>query len=431
MAFKIWGSGLVPSHRAQWRGLFSAGIAAILMSPAYGASNELRLEDAIRLTIDLNPGLKQYPLQYELLNARKHSASLKPALQLGAEIENIGGSGNYSGTNVAESTLSLSSVLERGRKRAARIDEVDQQISTATLERELAVTNLAAEVAEQFTKVAAAQEAVIIKQVEVELQQQIEREVAKRVRAGASPDAELLRVRAAVADSEGKLSAANNQLTTERLKLSSFWLAGGTDAYHVQASLYQLPAPLPVQQLDELAEANPEILLLVQRIATQDAAIKRVDANSSTDIGWRLGVRNFAETDDTAFTLGFELPLFSGGRNRSATTESQLEKQSLQLQKMQAVWRFKQRLQELNQRLIASNTEAQTLAGDILPLQQQALAETKKAYNRGRYSFTELAAEQRRLNELKQRQLDAATRSHLINIELERLLGQTLPHSSR
>lgn len=431
MDFKISGSGLVPSHWAQWRGLIIAGITAALMSPAYGASSELRLEDAVRLTIELNPRLKQYPLRHDLLNARRHGATLKPALHIGAELENIAGSGGYKGTEAAESTLSLFSVLERGGKRAARMEEIDQQVVTATLERGQAVANLAADVAQQFTQVVAAQETVIIQRTALTLQQRIEQEVDKRVQAGAAPDAELLRARAAVAETQGKLQAAISQLAIDRIGLSSFWLAGEEADYHVNAQLYELPQPLTSLRLDKLAESNPNVALLTQRITSQDAVIRRVNADSATDIGWSVGLRNFAETDDTAFTVGIDLPLFAGSRNRSAKAESELEKQRLRLEKTQAVWNFKRRLQALNRQLIASNADAKNISEKVLPLQEQALTETKKAYNRGRYSFAELAAEQGRLNALKQRKLEAATRSHLINIELERLLGQTVPLSNR
>lgn len=431
MTFKVFGLSHALSHRVRWRGFIVAGIATILVNPAYAEPSELGLDDAIRLTLDLNPTLKQYPLRYDMLRARKQSASLRPAFQIGAEIENVGGTGGYNNSSVAESTLSLSSVFERGGKRGARAEEVDEQINTVVLERQQAVTNLAAEVALQFVQVAAAQETVTIKQAAVTLQQRIEREVSKRVKAGAAPDAELLRVQAAVALRVSEREAAISELTIERNKLSSFWLAEKQTNYRVKATLYQLPQPLSSPKLNELAERNPEVALLTQRMTTQDAVIRRVDADSATDIGWRLGVRNFAETDDTAFTLGLELPLFSGSRNRGAVAESQLEIERLQLQRDQSIWVFKRRLQELNQKLIASNAETQTLVENVVPLQQQALNETQRAYNRGRYGFTELASEQRRLNELKQRMLEGATRSHKINIELERLLGQTSSHSNR
>jgi cobalt-zinc-cadmium efflux system outer membrane protein len=429
MTSKVLGLSHVLSRRIRWRGFIVAGIATILMNPAYAEPRELGLDDAIRLTLDLNPALKQYPLRYEMLSARKQSASLRPALQIAAEIENVGGSGSYNGTDSAESTLSLFSVLERGDKRAARAEEIDQQISTVALQRQQAVTNLAADVALQFIQVAAAQEAVTIKQADLTLQQRIEREVSKRVDAGAAPDAELLRVQAASALRKSELTTAKSQLTIERNKLSSFWLEEKQNAYRVNAKLYQLPQPPSAASLDELAESNPEVALLAQRIRAQDSVAKRIDADSAADIGWRFGMRNFSETDDTAFSLGFELPLFAGSRNRGALTESQLEKQRLQLQRTEAVWLFKRRLQELHQRLISSNAETQTLVDSVVPLQERALKETQRAYNRGRYSFAELAAEQGRLNDLKQRTLEGAARSHRINIELERLLGQTMPNS--
>ena len=415
------------------RCVVAVAMALTLAGPAYSQDKALALIDAIRLAIDLNPSMREYPLRYDSLRALQQTAALRPAINLGVELENVAGSGSFSGTDAAESTLSLFSVVERGGKRAARREIVAQQMSHAELQRQQAVINLAADVAQQFIQVAATQEKLAIKQAALTLQQRIQKDVSKRVEAGAAPDAELLRIKAAVAEHKAELATVSTELAIQRRTLTAFWSLKGDNDFHVAAKLLQLPTALGSINIDELAEGSPQVALLTQQIALQTAVTEGVRAEAASDWGWRVGARHFADTDDTAFSLGLEIPLFSTRRNQGAEVQSQLEGQRIQQQRDVAVWRFKQRLQALNAQLEASNAEVRSLRDTAVPLRQQAFEETQRAYNRGRYSFAELAAEQRGLMVSQQRVLEAATRSHQINIELERLLGQigsdSAPHS--
>ncbi len=54
MTSKFLGLSHVLSRRLRWREFIVAGIATILMNPAYAEPSELGLDDAIRLTLDLN-----------------------------------------------------------------------------------------------------------------------------------------------------------------------------------------------------------------------------------------------------------------------------------------------------------------------------------------------------------------------------------------
>jgi cobalt-zinc-cadmium efflux system outer membrane protein len=70
--------------------------------------------------------------------------------------------------------------------------------------------------------------------------------------------------------------------------------------------------------------------------------------------------------------------------------------------------------------------EAGTLRGEIIPQLEQALSRTEYAYERGRYSYLELADVQRELLQARRRVADVAADFHTIRIEIERLTGQSL-----
>ena len=95
-------------------------ICTLLLGRSALAAEALSLEQAIQLTLQNNPTLHQYTFKDTILKRQKQTSSLSPAFEVSAEVENVAGSGDTSGFDVAESTIALSSVLELGGKRRAR-----------------------------------------------------------------------------------------------------------------------------------------------------------------------------------------------------------------------------------------------------------------------------------------------------------------------
>jgi len=80
----------------------------------------LSLRDAMARTLADSPTLATYPWRERADDARVLQAGLGPNPELAAEIENIGGSGVYSGTSAMNLTFALSQVIELGDKRDNR-----------------------------------------------------------------------------------------------------------------------------------------------------------------------------------------------------------------------------------------------------------------------------------------------------------------------
>ncbi len=72
-----------------------------------------------------------------------------------------------------------------------------------------------------------------------------------------------------------------------------------------------------------------------------------------------------------------------------------------------------------------------TLRDAVLPQAQQALEQTQYGYERGRFSYLELAVAQRELLELESAAIDAAADSQQMLCEIERLTGQALAETPR
>lgn len=107
-------------------------LLGVLSESAFAQSPQplLSLERAIANTLAQNPQLHQFSLKHEALLGRRESYDLSPSLNAGVEIENLAGSGNFSSTQSAEITLALSSVIELGGKRSARVSVANSQIQS-------------------------------------------------------------------------------------------------------------------------------------------------------------------------------------------------------------------------------------------------------------------------------------------------------------
>lgn len=73
---------------------------------------QLTLPQAVANALEKNPILKVFPLRQQAAEARRETANLLPGYSIGIEAENLAGSGEYSGANNAEYTLSIGSVIE-------------------------------------------------------------------------------------------------------------------------------------------------------------------------------------------------------------------------------------------------------------------------------------------------------------------------------
>ncbi|MBU0868643.1 MAG: hypothetical protein KJ876_10995, partial [Alphaproteobacteria bacterium] len=68
--------------------------------------------------------------------------------------------------------------------------------------------------------------------------------------------------------------------------------------------------------------------------------------------------------------------------------------------------------------------EADAIQGQVLPLAEEALSEVRFGYQRGFFSFADLAAAQTASVDAAMRTVDAAREYHEAKVELDRLTGR-------
>ncbi len=106
-------------------------------APMKEPTGVLTLREALALALTENPELAPFAWQARANEARILQAGLRHNPELGLQVEDIVGTGSFSGAREAQTTLQLSQVIELGGKRAARTEVASQGRGMAKSEYEL------------------------------------------------------------------------------------------------------------------------------------------------------------------------------------------------------------------------------------------------------------------------------------------------------
>lgn len=324
------------------RGILLAYSSALLLSSpihnSQAASTEnLSLPSALQRAIQQNPGLKVFSFRQQSLQSQRQSAGLKPGYRLGLEAENFAGSGSLSGIDQAEFSLSLSSSIELGGKRSARTELSNSSLALLEARRQVAALSLLGDVTRRYIDVVAAQQRIELARSNLSLAQSTEKEVQKRARAGATPEAEVKRAQAVVAQARLTLLSEQQQLKYAKTSLSALWGSQQADFSIADGDLYQFDKDVEFATLSQRLLSNPAVQVFAEQSRVKAAELRLAKTQASMDLDWSVGVRQFQASDDSALIAGFSLPLFSSKRNRSAVSQASAAQEQVSAEKAAAL----------------------------------------------------------------------------------------------
>lgn len=392
---------------------------------SHRSDRTLSLKEALEATLANHPKIKAFGYRLEAQRARIESAGQRPALETSIDIENAVGTGDFEASDAAEITLGVSSLLERGNKRAARITEAQRAIELLSVEQQLQALDVLAETSRRFIDVAGAQRALELAQERTQQNQRTLEFVASRVEAARSPRTEKLSAEIELRAAQLALENARRELEAAQFALASQWSASD-ERPRVDAAL-DLLAPLP--PFDVLARQIEDIPDL-QRYAAEErvleAQVRLAQTQGVADWRWMAGVRRLEEFDEQALVVGLSIPLGTRRRNAPAMREAQnmlaqaphqLEAARLELlNALYSHWQAMRQAQQVHD----------SIATEQLPLAREALELTERGYRIGRFPYRELSAAQQQVLALQAQALAAASRYHSTRIEVERLTGARL-----
>lgn len=394
------------------------------------AVTSLDLREAIARTLERSPELRTYSPARRAAEAERLQAGLRPNPELGATLENFAGTGEARGSQILETTLVLSQLIELGGKRAYRYGAADAALGTLNADYVVARLDALAETARRFTDVAQAQAKIEIANRAVTLAEGISNSVERRIRAGAASTAERNRVAVALIRARLDLQEARAERDARNVALASTWGATSADFDSVRANLEQLPPLMPLAPLLEQLKESPAFSRFVAERRLREAELKLARAQAVPNLTLGLGVRRLSATNDYSLVASLNVPLPVYNRNQGEIAAASARIELNDVQRDAAQLRIGSVIFGLYQEAVQARVRATTVQQEAIPQAEQALVLIERGFGNGRFSFLELADAQRQVLELREQAIAAFADAHRLDVEIERLTGQPIATST-
>ena len=401
--------------------LFSSLLFA--MEPA---NRPLTLNRAIKQAFENNPSLKVFSFRERRAVALAQGERQTPPLALSLDLENFSGTGDFESFNRAELSLALSSVLELGGKRQARVALSNARLNKLASERALKALDLSGEVTRAYIEVLVAQAALDLANDSLQLAGEVLASVSVRVRAGASPNVEQLRAEAAQGQAHLARMQQKDRLQRARMGLSLIWGDPQPQFSRVEGSLFKLAQAGSFDNLYARAVLNPSIQFLLSEGRLRKAETRLAQTAARADISWSIGVRSYGESDDRALLASLSVPLAVSRQNRFKRQAAQAAVDEVGIQHKLAELTLHARLYEAFHQRKTAIEAVSLLQATVIPRLEKAQREMRSAYERGCYSYLEWVAAQQDLLVARHALIRTAAAAHIYQSEIEQLTAEPL-----
>ncbi|MDO8802095.1 TolC family protein, partial [Phenylobacterium sp.] len=267
------------------------------------AAESLTLAEALTRAAAYDPSLPAAAARTRAAEAGVRQAGVRPNPSLGAELENVAGTGEYGLADRSEATLYYEQTWERGGKREARVDVARAELAVARSRASVRALDRLAEVQTAWVEALAAEAAIAVAEDRLALARRLEGEVERRVRAARDPLFSGERARTATAQARIDRDQALVAAEQARTLLASYW--GGGPVFELAASALE---PASVGLTGAITD-TPDLRLLATERDLSQARIGVERARAVQDPRWRAGLRHFGETNDVAVIIGGSIPL--------------------------------------------------------------------------------------------------------------------------
>jgi cobalt-zinc-cadmium efflux system outer membrane protein len=415
----------------------------LLLSPTTTFAQEIPmhavdLRSAISQTISMHPELKSFAIKAEVYSGYALQAGVQSRPQIGFAIEDALGTGEHSGFKSAQSSLSISWLLD-GELVKRKMETAKHYGSTVALEREVKALDLAAQTARYFIQVLVNKERLMLAKFSLKQAKNSLEAIDKRVKAGKSSLVDKLKAQAEVAKRELDVEDLTHEVDASKYQLFAQW--GGQDQEvnlsdlhkksKVIGSLLSLPNLSLTDNFDfddlfKKLKQTPSVSIFAtqKRIVQSEIELARIETKPL----WQLstGLRRYETTDDFGLVAGISIPFGDANQNEGQIRALRASQNQLQIESLALVHKLNTQLYVLIEQMKHSQHVIHAVTEKVIPVLEQAFEEAKKAYKVGMYSYTEWMNTQQELINAQSDLIGAYQNAHLNNIEIERLTGTSL-----
>lgn len=385
---------------------------------------DLTLAGVLSLVLTHSPDLQAYRLDIRVAEARELQARLLPNPEVGLEFENLAGSGDFSGVDALETTLSLAQTIPIGGDTDRRRELAEQDSEVVRWSYEAAKLDVLSQATRLYVMALTADRELSLAQQELELAKATEQITARRVEAGDASPIESTRAVVPVITAEVNLKQAQRERTAAYQRLALMWGGRQVSFDSVQGDLDAV-APIPdADTLVRYINDNPSVAKWAAEMSQQVAKRKLAEAEATPDLTGRVGVKHDAGNDDVALVVGVSLPITVFDRRQGDILATRLGASAAAERRRAAEQRIERMLSAAYSELASSRDAATAFKDKALPAAQEAYEMTQKAFEQGELTLIDVLDAQRTLFDLQRRYLDALRRYHLATTEIETLVGR-------
>lgn len=401
----------------------------IVTVPAEAAERAapISLPQALQRALAANPRLSAADRDIGIATGLKVQAGALPNPQLSFELDNALGSGKYSGTRSAETTLQLSQIVELPGKREARVAAGSAGVGTAVWQRRATELEVMSETAVAFIAVVSAQARVAVFDEHIARFDELIPLLQRRVQEGASSPAETQRAQVAADLFRADRERAKAQLSIARRDLAILMGEAAPDFGAAIGRLAAIGQPPPFASVVRAIEANPQLMRWTAVTAQRNAELILARLKPVPDLRIGAGWRHFQDTNDNAVRLDFSIPLpvFDQNAGNIMAAEALLARTAAE----RAVNRLL--LISLAGRaydsLKGALAELKLLRGSVIPNARSAADTIQSGYSQGRFTLLELLDIRGSLLQAQLREAEALQNFHVAVATIEGLIGTPLP----
>ncbi|MDF8335458.1 TolC family protein [Novosphingobium cyanobacteriorum] len=386
--------------------------------PTAGAQ-AFTLEQALAAAGTSSPGLNAAAADVRAAEAGRRVAGLRPNPEVQIQVENVGGTGQFRGTQSAETTTGLALPIELGGKRSARIAVADAQTDRARIEAAIAVADLTLNVTEAYVLAIAAERRVEISKQEADFATIGFRAASARVTAGAASPieqqrADVLRINADVALGKAQRDAIVARANLGRL-IGQPVSAPLDRAWFERIEGYGPVEPIAAQGTLALAAAEADLSIA-------SAQVRLARSQRVPDITLTAGARRLSASNDTAAIFGVSIPFPLFNRGRATLDQASALESASEARRRVALIESDRQIAAAQAIVANAAATARAAGGPGLEAAFEAARIAAIGYANGKFSQLDLIEAQRTLAQTRAAYVEALATYHTAQAELARLI---------
>ena len=406
--------------------LIAFGLIALALPGLADTQEELGLEEAIARTLARNPDLIAFGYQLEAGEGRVTQSAITPAPELGLDVENVLGTGDFSGVREGETTLSLAWVLERG-KRQGYVAAARAGVSVLEAQAEIRRLDEVALTALLFLDNLEFQERYAISQEAVAAGERSVTAISGLAQSDPASAAELARARAELAKVRLHSVDMKHDLTNARHRLAARWGELQPEFRQVIGDWRDLPQQPGFAALVEMLDRSPLLSAYISERRLHEAELRLAESQARPDWSLSAGIRRLESSRDYGFSVGIAVPLGAGGRNRGSVAEARANLARVDAERAATRVQIEAQLFAIHQEMERSLMQARILRDEVLPQLREVAEQTRKGAGADGSGSLELQQLESEILFTRSDLVEAAIDARRQLTELERLTGAVMP----